>query len=162
MERKLPILASDAPARRRSSNYPEPFYTRMLGRTKQPLGDLFGLQKFGVNLTRLRPHGESALLHRHSKQDEFVYVVCGRPTLCTEDGRYEMKPGMCIGFRAGEFAHQIVNDTDEDAVLIEIGDREVGDTVDYPADDLSAKLGPDGNWVFTTKDGSLYPSASNG
>lgn len=56
----------------RPSSYPEPFFSRMLKREKRPLGDLFDLRNFGVNLTPLHPGGESALLHRHSKQDEFV------------------------------------------------------------------------------------------
>ena len=51
------------------------------GRVKRPLGDLFGLANFGVNLTTLRPGAVSALRHAHAKQDEFVYMLEGRPTL---------------------------------------------------------------------------------
>ena len=47
------IRAADAPARAKASNYPEPFASRMKGREKRPLGDLFGLTNFGVNLTRI-------------------------------------------------------------------------------------------------------------
>ena len=68
----LAIVAAEAALRTKPSNYPEPFYSRMAGREKRPLGDLFGLKNFGVNLTRLAPGAESALLHRHSRQDEFV------------------------------------------------------------------------------------------
>src|SRR5215210_2178737 len=74
------IVAASAPPRTRPSTYPEPFFSRMAKREKRPLGDLFGLKNFGVNLTRLAPGGESALLHRHSKQDEFVYILEGEPT----------------------------------------------------------------------------------
>ena len=63
----IAILASSAPPRTKPSTYPEPFFTRMSKREERPLGDLFGLRNFGVNLTRLKPGGESALLHRHSK-----------------------------------------------------------------------------------------------
>jgi uncharacterized cupin superfamily protein len=38
------------------------------------------LRNFGVNLTTLTPGGSSALFHRHSKQDEFIYVL--RVILC--------------------------------------------------------------------------------
>ena len=65
----LAIVAKDAPPRTKPSNYPEPFFSRMSKREKRPLGELFGLRNFGVNLTTLAPGGESALLHRHSKQD---------------------------------------------------------------------------------------------
>ena len=36
------IHASDAPPKAKATNYPEPFASRMAGRLKRPLGDLFG------------------------------------------------------------------------------------------------------------------------
>ncbi len=80
-EAKTPIAikAANAPPRTKASNYPEPFASRMAGREKRPLGDLFGLTNFGVNLTRLAPSSVSSLRHAHSKQDEFIYVLQGRP-----------------------------------------------------------------------------------
>ena len=49
------LKAEEAPPRTKPSNYPEPFFSRMKGRLKRPLGDLFGLTNFGVNLTTLSP-----------------------------------------------------------------------------------------------------------
>lgn len=155
-ERPLALLAAEAPLRTKPSNYPEPFFSRMAGREKRPLGDLFGLRNFGVNLTRLRPGGESALLHRHSRQDEFVYVLEGEPTLVTDRGEVPLWPGMCAGFPAEGVAHQLVNRTGRDVVYLEIGDRSPGDEGSYPVDDLRAVLGPDGKWVFAHKDGQPY------
>lgn len=154
----LPIAlpALDAPPRRKPSVYPEPFASRMAGRIKHPLGDLFGLKNFGVNLTRLAPGGVSALRHAHSRQDEFVYILEGRPTLLSDAGRTALEPGDCAGFAAGSGnGHCLVNDSDEEVVYLEVGDRSAGDEVTYPDDDLKAHLGPDG-WVFTHKDGSAY------
>ena len=88
----------------------------MAKREKRPLGDLFGLKNFGVNLTRLAPGGESALLHRHSKQDEFVYILDGEPTLVTDGEEVTLSPGMCAGFPAQGLAHQLVNRTDRTVV----------------------------------------------
>lgn len=152
----LAILAGDAAPRTKPSNYPEPFFSRMKGRMKRPLGDLFGLSNFGVNLTTLAPGGESALLHRHSKQDEFIYVVEGNPTLVTDRGEVELSPGMCAGFPAAGLAHQLVNRSNKPAAYLEIGDRSPGDEGSYPNDDIAAALGPDGQWVFTHKDGTPY------
>ena len=151
----IAIVAAEAAPRARQSNYPEPFLSRMGKREKRPLGDLFGLKNFGVNLTCLKPGGESALLHRHSKQDEFVYIVEGAPTLVTDRGEVQLTPGMCAGFPAAGLAHQLVNRTTADVVYLEIGDRTPGDEGTYPADDIAAKLTPAG-WMFTHKDGSLY------
>ena len=152
----IAIKADTTPARAKPSNYPEPFFSRMLKREKRPLGDLFGLKNFGVNLTRLAPGGESALLHRHSKQDEFVYILEGEPTLVTETEEIRLGPGMCAGFPAQGIAHQLVNRTDRDVVYLEVGDRTPGDQGSYPRDDIQAALGPDGKWRFTHKDGTPY------
>jgi uncharacterized cupin superfamily protein len=155
-DQPLAIEASSAPLRTKPSNYPEPFFSRMLRREKRPLGDLFGLKNFGVNLTTLKPGGESALLHRHSKQDEMIYILSGEPTLVTDRGETVLKPGMCAGFAAGGIAHQLVNRTDRDVTYLEIGDRTPGDEGTYPADDIQAVFGPDGKWAFTRKDGTPY------
>ncbi len=152
----IAIAAASAPLRTKPSSYPEPFFTRMSKRDKRPLGDLFGLKNFGVNLTRLAPGGESALLHRHSKQDEFVYILEGAPTLVTDAGEMQLAPGMCAGFPAAGIAHQLVNRAGEDVVYLEIGDRTAGDEGTYPEDDLRAALAADGRWVFAHKDGRPY------
>ena len=155
-ERPTAIVAADAPPRTRQTNYPEPFASRMAGREKRPLGDIFGLANFGVNLTRLAPHASSSLRHAHSRQDEFVYVLAGHPTLHTDEGRVRLAPGMCAGFKAGSGnAHQLVNRTDSDVVYLEIGDRTPGDEGTYPDDDLKAVL-VDGGWQFVHKDGTPY------
>ena len=152
----LAIVALDVAPRTRPSNYPEPFFNRMSRRHKRQLGDVFGLKNFGINLTRLEPGGESALMHRHSRQDEFVFVVAGDPTLVTEQGEVELHPGMCAGFAARGVAHHLVNRTDHDVFILEVGDRSAGDEGTYPQDDLMAALGADGVWKFTHKDGTAY------
>ena len=157
MPQPVAIEATDAPPRTKPSNYPEPFFSRMGKRVKRPLGDLFGLGNFGVNLTTLLPGGESALRHAHSRQDEFVYVLEGTPTLITDAGETLLHPGMCAGFKAGsDDAHHLVNRTDRDVVYLEVGDRTAGDTGSYPDDDIQAALDSGGKWVFTHKDGQPY------
>jgi uncharacterized cupin superfamily protein len=152
----LAIHAAAAPPRTKPSNYPEPFFSRVSKREKQPLGDIFGLRNFGVNLTRLAPAGESALLHRHSKQDEFIYIPEGRPTLITDVGEMILGPGMCAGFPALGNPHHLINRTDRDVVYLEIGDRTADDEGFYPSDDIQASLGLGGKWVFCRKNGTPY------
>ncbi|MDE3175482.1 MAG: cupin domain-containing protein [Pseudomonadota bacterium] len=154
--RPVAIRAAEAPLRAKASNYPEPFASRMAGRDKRPLGDLFGLTHFGVNLTRLKPGAVSALRHAHTRQDEFVYILEGRPTLVTDAGRMALEPGLCAGFKAGSGdAHHLVNETGADVVYLEIGDRAAGDEAAYPDDDIEARMA-DGRWRFTHKDGTPY------
>ena len=155
-QKRIAVVASEAPPKAKQTNYPEPFASRMAGREKRPLGDLFGLTNFGVNLTRLAPQGVSALRHAHSKQDEFIYVLQGHPTLHTDEGRTRLSPGMCAGFKAGSGnGHCLINETADEVVYLEVGDRTPGDEGTYPDDDLKAMLS-DGKWKFTHKDGSPY------
>ncbi|MEO7387766.1 MAG: cupin domain-containing protein [Gammaproteobacteria bacterium] len=150
------LLASEAPARTKPSNYPEPFASRMAGREKRPLGDLFGLTNFGVNLTRLAPKATSALRHAHRVQDEFIYILQGHPVLHTDEGLTQLAPGICAGFKAGTGnGHRLINETEEDVVYLEVGDRASGDEGSYPDDDLKA-IQVQGKWQFVHKDGSPY------
>lgn len=149
------ILATEVAPRIRPSSYPTIFAKRMDGRIKRPLGDVFGLKNFGVNLTTLAPGAQSALLHRHSQQDEFVYILEGCPTLRTEEGEFELSPGMIAGFPANNTAHMLVNRTSETVTYLEVGDRSAADDVSYPEDDLEARMTPQG-WTFTHKDGTPY------
>ena len=150
------ILADQVPPRTRPSLYPDPYAARMQGREKRQLGEAFGLSNFGVNLTRLEPGAMSALRHSHTRQDEFIYVLSGFPTLVTDQGETALAPGMCAGFKAGNGnAHHLLNKTAEPVVYLEVGDRAPGDEANYPDDDLKAAL-VEGSWQFVHKDGSPY------
>jgi uncharacterized cupin superfamily protein len=152
----LALAAKDVAPRTKPSNYPEPFFSRMARREKRQLGDVFGLTKYGVNLTRIMPGGETALLHVHTRQEEFLYVLEGRPTLVTDQGEMQLEPGMCTGFPPNGLAHHLVNRTDADVYILEVGDRVEGDEGSYPNDDIAASMGADGKWVFVHKDGTPY------
>lgn len=128
----------------------------MAGREKRALGDFFGLKNFGVNLTRLAPNAVSSIRHAHTLQDEFIYILAGSPTLHTDEGFKEMAPGMCAGFKAGTGnGHRLVNNTTDEVIYLEIGDRTAGDQASYPDDDLQARI-TEGGWLFSHKDGTPY------
>jgi uncharacterized cupin superfamily protein len=152
----LAVEAAAVPARRGARILPEPFASRLAHRVKHPLGDQFGLRAFGVNLTRVAAGDVSALHHRHSVQDELVYVLEGNPTLVTDEGEVVLAPGMCAGFPAGGPAHHLENRTGVDVLLLEVGDRGAGDEVSYPGDDLAVAPGPDGKPRALHKDGTPY------
>src|SRR5258706_10843050 len=153
----IALNAADAASRKAKSNYPEKFVARLGGRVKRPLGDPFGLTIFGVNVTTLPPGAMSALRHAHTKQDEFIYILEGTPTLITDSGETMLKPGMCAGFRAGSSdAHHLINRSDSQVVYLEIGDRTLGDEASYPDDDIVAVKTTDGTRKFTRKDGTPY------
>lgn len=148
------VLAKDVSPRAKASILPEPFASRLAKRIKHPLGEVFGLANFGVNLARILPGGISSFRHAHSRQDEFVYILEGHPILITDEGETPLAPGMCAGFKAGSGnAHQLVNRTDGEVIYLEVGDRTAGDSIFYPEDDLKADSAG-GTWCFTHKDGT--------
>lgn len=150
------LTAMEVPVRTRPSVYPEPYASQMAGRMKRILGDAFGLGNFGVNLVTLSPGAVSSLRHCHTRQDEFIYVLSGQPTLHTDEGYTELEPGMCAGFKAGTGnGHRLLNRSAEDAVYLEVGDRSAGDEGSYPDDDIKA-LRANGTWIFVHKDGTPF------
>lgn len=156
-QRPTALDAGNVSPRIMASNYPEPFASMMAGRIKRPLGDVFGLSSFGVNLTTLMPGAVSSVRHAHSLQDEFIYVLSGHITLHTNAGLTDLRAGMCAGFPAGTGdAHRLINRSDSSASYLEIGDRTAGDIGTYPDDDLVAERVGDA-WRFFHKDGTPYP-----
>jgi uncharacterized cupin superfamily protein len=152
-----PISAQSVPATMGKTIYPKPYASQVKGRLKRKLGECFGLTQFGVNLTHLAPGAISALAHSHSKQDEFIYVLEGSPTLVLREQEFLLSAGDCYGFKAGTgTAHQLVNRSQETVTYLEIGDRTTGDEVEYPNDDLKVTQATDGAWILTHKDGIPY------
>jgi len=151
------VRAGEVPRRQAASVYPKAFWPKVAGRNKRQLGNVFGLENFGVNLTSLEPGAETALRHCHSLQDEFVYVLEGTPTLITDAGEFELAPGDCAGFKAATGnAHHLVNRSDQLVTLLEIGNRTKGCRAEYPDDDILMHVEADGRLRFTRKDGSSY------
>ena len=156
MRHPTSLTAAEVAIRARPSVYPPPFATRVSGRTKRVLGDLFWLRNFGVNLTDLQPGASSALHHVHSRQDEFVFVLEGEAVLVTGEGRETvLRPGDCAGFPAGGAPHHLENRSSGLVRYLEVGDRTEGDEASYPQDDLVA-LRAEGGWRFCHKDGRPY------
>ena len=140
-----------------SSGYPEPYRAVVAGRLRQRLGNVVGLDQFGVNLTRLKPGAQSAQRHWHAAEDEFVFIIEGTLVLCENDGETVLKPGDAAGFKAGVAnGHCLVNRSTQDAVYLEIGTRSRRDEVDYPEIDL--RLRKDENGMrYAHKSGEPYP-----
>jgi uncharacterized cupin superfamily protein len=143
---------------RTSTNYPDEFRDRIQGRVKRALGDLFGLDQFGVNLTELAPGAWSALRHWHSHEDELVYVLDGEIVLITDAGEEVLSPGDCVGFRAGTAdGHHLVNRTAQPVRYLEIGSRRPQDDwVMYPDEDLEVRPNGSGKRRFVRKDGTPF------
>jgi uncharacterized cupin superfamily protein len=136
---------------RTGTGYPPPHDAPCRTRARAALGDPFGLSQFGVNLLRLPPGAWSSQRHWHSHEDEFVYVLEGYPVLITDQGETPLSPGMCAGFPAGKAnGHHIVNRSDREVMLLEVGGRSNDDVCCYSDIDLRVTA----NGPFTRADGS--------
>lgn len=154
MPKKIDIAATKGIE---GSRYPAPFDEPCNARVRQVLGDAAGLTQFGVNLCRLSPGAWSSQRHWHTAEDEFVYVLEGTVTLVSDSGEEILRPGDCVGFKAGASdGHHLQNRSDRDALFLEIGTRrEREDQTFYPDIDLHA---PEGAVGYTHKDGTKYPA----
>lgn len=151
------IDISSAPVRTACA-YPGTLATHCEGRSKIALGDLGGLDQFGVNLTRLAPGAASAHKHWHAKEDELVYIVEGEVVLVEDDGETVLRAGDAATFKAGvENGHMITNRSKADAVFLEIGTRAADEVSSYtdPAVDLKM-VKENGGWTAYRKSGEKH------
>jgi uncharacterized cupin superfamily protein len=102
------IHANSAAPRAKQTNYPRTVRDAHGWSTEAPLGELFGLRNFGINLTTLAPGGSSALFHGHSRQDEFIYMLEGDLVLVTDNGEQHLGQGTSALRPAG---HNITSST---------------------------------------------------
>ncbi|MBS0534121.1 MAG: cupin domain-containing protein [Proteobacteria bacterium] len=150
------IDVSKLPSRQGSPNYPPAFQPVCAGRHKTPLGNAAGITQFGVNLTRLEPGAATSVRHWHENEDEFVFILMGECVLIENEGETILKPGDAAGFKAGVAnAHTIVNRSQGDVVLIEVGTRAPVERAHYPGEDL--KFERDGTVLRVLhRDGTPY------
>jgi uncharacterized cupin superfamily protein len=115
------------------------------------------LTGFGVNLMRLPPGAWSSQRHWHDHEDEFVAILEGEVVLIEDEGETVLKAGEFAGFKAGApNGHHLVNRSDREAVILEVGARRPGgDDVDYPDIDMISP--PGGGYLH--RDRTPYPAA---
>ena len=154
---KLPKFIEATEAKTRTgSRYPKPFDEPCLARTKYVLGDVFGLDQFGVNLAVIEPGAWSSQRHWHEKEDEFIYVLSGELVLCDDSGEHLLKPGMCAGFKANSGnGHCLKNLTDKPAQYIEVGTRSSHEVAWYSDIDMKVTVENRAS-TYTRKDGSAF------
>ncbi|EPQ53761.1 hypothetical protein GLOTRDRAFT_111776 [Gloeophyllum trabeum ATCC 11539] len=103
------------------------------------LGDLTGLTKTGVHLCRVPPHNDSTVLHWHSNEDEWVYIVSAGAgaVMRIKEGDKEVehvpiKEGDFFGFPAGSRNAHALKSGEGEIVYLVGGSRETLDVCTYP------------------------------
>lgn len=94
------------------------------GRFDADFGRSLGTKLLGMHWVVLPAHTKSTDPHAESLEEEFIYVVSGRPHLWLNGYIYQLEPGICVGFPAGTgIAHTFINNTSESVELVVLGDR---------------------------------------
>lgn len=153
----MPRIDIDAiPVKRGSSDYPADLRGPVGGRERRALGDAGGMTLFGVNLTTLKPGAASSLRHWHETEEEMVYILEGELVLVDDNGETPLRAGDAAAFRPGVAnGHHLVNRSDRDALLLEIGTRPARDVVRYSDVDLVCHADENGD-RFTRRSGEPY------
>jgi uncharacterized cupin superfamily protein/glyoxylase-like metal-dependent hydrolase (beta-lactamase superfamily II) len=100
-----------------------------------------GARKLGYRLARIPPGKAFCPLHWHVRAEEFFYVIEGHPEIRTLQGTITCRPGDFIAFPTGaEGSHQVLNTSDEDALVLLVG-------IEEDAVELEACFYPDSDKV---------------
>ena len=96
------------------------------------LSDPASLTHVGVSLCRVPPGKESFALHVHTVQEEWIYVLSGAGVVRIDDQTVPILSGDFVGFPANGPAHLVINESDNDLVYLQGGDRRAGDRAYFP------------------------------
>lgn len=120
-------------------HYPHPFDAERLTFGRE-LGRAAGSRAIGVWEQRIPPGRRTSFTHAHLREEELIYVLSGAPTLRwippgEAPREIALGRGDLVAFPAGTgIAHTVVNRTEEDALLLVIGERHAAERVAYPED----------------------------
>jgi len=89
-----------------------------------PLGRALGLTRIGIHHIRLLPGRRTSYPHAESAEEEFAYVLEGRPDVWIDGVLHALSPGDAVAFPAGTgICHTFLNNTSEEARLLVVGER---------------------------------------
>jgi uncharacterized cupin superfamily protein len=152
----MPRIDVDALPWETFTAYPPQYRKQIEGRARRRLGKAAGLSQFGVNICRIKPGSQSSQRHWHETEDEFVYVLEGEVVLHEEGGETVLKAGEAAAWKADSGnGHTIINRSQRDALVLEVGTCASRDRVVYP--DVDMLLVRDGDKrQYTRKNGEPY------
>ncbi len=103
------------------SHYP---LSRELHSVGSPFGRAFGLLKLDVHHELLKPGQRTSYPHAEQDEEEFVYVIEGRPHLWLHGHMHELSPGDGVGLPSGTgICHTFINNTSSDVRLLVVGEK---------------------------------------
>lgn len=103
------------------------------------ISDKTPLEKLGFRAYRLKPGKKAWPFHAHLANEEMIFIQEGEGTLRFGEEEYSVSAGDCLSFPTGpEYAHQLINTSDEDLYYLCVSTMIEPDAMVYPD---SNKLG---------------------
>lgn len=97
----------------------------------------FGLMRIGIHHERLPPGRRLSWPHAEADEEEFVFILEGKPDLWADGEIRRLRPGDGVAFPAGTgIAHTFINNTRDEVRLLVVGEASRRRSrIDYPLDD---------------------------
>jgi uncharacterized cupin superfamily protein len=99
-----------------------------------PLSAAMGITRIGIHHVRLLPGRRTSYPHAESTEQEFVYVLHGKPDVWIDGVLHPLAEGDSVAFPAGTgICHTFINNTEDEVRLMVIGERPRADNrIRYP------------------------------
>ena len=110
-----------------------------------PVGEKLGLTRIGINHMRLKPGQRTSYPHAESAEEEFVFVLEGRPDAWIDGHLHALEPGDSVSFPAGTgICHSFLNNTAEEVRLLVVGEKPKDENrIRYPVNRAYEATRPD-------------------
>jgi uncharacterized cupin superfamily protein len=109
------------------------------------VGEGLGLTRIGIHHVRLLPGRRTSYPHAESAEEEFVFVVAGRPDAWIDGVLHPLEPGDSVAFPAGTgISHSFLNNSDQEVRLMVIGEKPKEENrIRYPLHEAHERTRPD-------------------
>ena len=113
-----------------------------------PIGEKLGLTRIGIHHVRVPPHHRISYPHAESAEEEFVFVIEGRPDAWIDGDLHALVPGDSVAFPAGTgICHTFLNNTSDEVRLLVVGEKPKPENlIHYPLNPTYAATRTD-RWV---------------
>ena len=126
--------------------YPDHVKEKYEGTVMGQAGRMLGSKKLGFNVTKIPPGKRAFPMHNHHINEELAFVLkgCGELRLGAE--RHAISAGDFVFLPPGgpELAHQIINTSDAELVLLAFSSKETPEFVEYPDSKKFGFMSPSG------------------
>jgi uncharacterized cupin superfamily protein len=112
------------------------------------VGEKLGLTRIGIHHVRVPPGRRTSYPHAESAEEEFAFVIEGRPDVWIDGELHALAPGDSVAFPAGTgVCHTFLNNTPDEVRLLVVGEKPKAENrIHYPLNQAHERTRPD-RWI---------------